>query len=71
MLKVGATVQFPPISLIEETSVAALIVARAVGLVVHVPVFATTVTTGAVVYPRPPETIVATVPLAFEVAVAV
>jgi len=46
-------------------------VARAVGLEVHVPVFATTVTTGAVVYPRPTETIVATVPDGFDVAVAV
>lgn len=71
MLKVGATVQSPPISLIEETSVAALIVARAVGIDLQVPEFRTTVTAGAVVYPRPPETIVAMVPAAFDVAVAV
>ena len=46
ILRVGATVQFPPMSFTEEI-VVSVTVARAVGLVVQVP--QVTVTTGAVV----------------------
>ena len=67
MLRVGATVQLPPMSFTSVTSFSRT-VARAVGSAVQVP--QDIVTAGAVVYPKPPDTILATLPVASDVAEA-
>ena len=72
IVSVGTAVfiHVPPMSLMEETS-PSVTVALAVGFVGQSAAVAVTVTTGAVVYPKPLEVRVACVPPAYTVAVAV